>query len=70
MDQESRIYAALKGLESGQYKSIYAAAKAINILYSTLFYWQKRGKANYKAIKINKHGILVLLYISLIILYF
>jgi Tc5 transposase DNA-binding domain len=49
MDRESRIRAVLEGLKSGQYKSVRAAAKAIDILYSTLAYRQKGGQANHEA---------------------
>jgi len=38
MDQETKIQAALRSLDSGQYKSICAAAKVTSTPYSTLGY--------------------------------
>src|SRR5215470_18319924 len=49
MDREARIQAALRGLESGQYKSVHAAAKAEDVPYTTLIYRRKGGQARHNA---------------------
>jgi Tc5 transposase DNA-binding domain len=49
MDREARIRAALEGLDSGQYKFVRAAAKATDILHTTLAYRQNGGQANHEA---------------------
>src|SRR5215470_15861529 len=49
MDREARIQAALQGLENGQYKSIRAAATAVDVPHNTLLYRKKGSQAMHQA---------------------
>jgi hypothetical protein len=49
MDREARIQTALRGLKSGQFKSLHAAVEANDVLRSTLSYRRKGGQASHEA---------------------
>ena len=44
--EEGRIARAIKGLESGEYKSVAVANRACNVPYSKLYARNKRRKCN------------------------